>query len=1417
MILSNPQKSIYQMDKFIGGSASNICGSMLIGEGFTNEEIVSTINELLIRNDTLRIRIDETEIEPTQYIVPYEQQEIETLKFQKKSEFQSYVETYAKTPISLEGNLCEMKVLKVENQWGVLGKVHHIIGDAWTFSFILSQLLAILNGEEVETYPYFDYIETEKKYMESKRYQRDKEFFIDQFKRCDETIYLNNKQVSSYKSNRITMTIGTEDTKKIAGYVASVESSNFALLMATLGIYMSRIHMNAEKFYIGMPVLNRSTPKEKNTMGIFINSVPMLIELSNETSFKENLFAVMDSSFSLFRHQKFNYNEVLSAIRQEFQFTEKLYDVVFSYQNAKVNPFDMPFKSEWHHCGEQSESLQIHVDDRDNEGILTIHYDYLVEKFSEKEIRHIHEGIFSLLFDGIANDTKKIYEMEIMSAEEKQKVLHEFSDTILEYDKEKCIHHLFEEQVKCTPNSVALIASDKTFTYDELDKESNKIANMLIGLGIKTGDIVTLLLNRDSHLICTILGVLKSGAAYMALDPSYPHARIKQLISTAQSKLIVTKTDNLFTHADIELLYIDKNYDAHSDSSPNITQSSETLFCALHTSGSTGTPKTAGLLHRSMHNFYSSTKGQFENTEHSFAITTVAFDVFVQDTILYLLGGGTCVLFDESTCSNQVLFEKMVTRYRKGFIFCTPTKLYSFIKNSTDKAFLKHINTITVGGEIFNADLYKSLEEYYLIHHSQNNKKQIYNEYAPAEANIGVIIDHVLSSDIKLGKPIANTQIYIVDKFMQLVPIGVPGELFISGDNLGCGYINQPQLTDERFIPNVFRDGIMYKSGDSGSWNDDGSITFHGRLDHQVKIRGLRIEMGEIEANISDCDGVTEACVVEMKDDNKRQYICAFYTGEPLDMKEIKKHISKNLPQYMIPHFFIHLNEFPTTTSGKINRNLLQKPDFSAVQTEVEYAPPTTLEEKCLCDLYADVLNISKVGIDDNFFDLGGDSLKAIELVAKAHHENLELKLQAIFDAPTVRELCGQIVEELPNYTEEMFIKSHGVIAKELEKASKPPEKINLGNAMFTGVTGFLGVHLLAEFLDNHEGKAFCLVRGATEEICANRLRECLQFYFDNRYDGQFGKRIFVVKSDLLEEKLGIADEVSLSREVDTIFHSAATVKHYGTYDYFHATNVASTQKIIDFARFSKARLMHISTLSVSGLFLDNGQSEEKTMFKENHLYIGQNLENVYLRSKFEAEKLVLEAVADGLEANIFRMGNLTNRLSDLKFQPNFESNSFLNRVKALLNLGMIPDYLLDVNVEFSPIDSTAKAVMTIAGHHNNERTIFHINNGNQFAFRELIASVKKIDIDLKVVTSDEFIREMNDTMNDEQTRYIYETLIHECDAQGKLMYDTPILTSNESTVNYLNKLGFFWGKVTDHYIKDYINYFERIGYMEVL
>ncbi len=669
--------------------------------------------------------------------------------------------------------------------------------------------------------------------------------------------------------------------------------------------------------------------------------------------------------------------------------------------------------------------------------------------------------------------------------------------------------------------------------------------------------------------------------------------------------------------------------------------------------------------------------------------------------------------------------------------------------------------------------------------------------------------------EITIGKPIANTQVYILDKFGNPLPIGVTGELCIAGDCVGAGYLNRPELTAEKFVDNPFGEGKMYKTGDLAYWREDGNIVYVGRNDFQVKIRGLRIELGEIENAICQDVNVSQAVVVVRKDENGRQLICAFYTEKaPTELKNIKKHISNKLPKYMMPHIFTVLPEMPLTSSGKINRKALPEVDLSHIENTTEYVKPLGEMEKKLAGLFEQVLNYTPVGLYDDFFDLGGDSLKAIELVSKAHNEGVYFDLQNVFDYPTVFALCEFIKngdKQETIYKAEDFAVYDSILKKNTLDNFVAPQKRVIGNVLITGVTGFLGIHILDEYLKTENGDAYCLVRGESIDAATKRLNDLLHYYFGNTYDNC--DRIKIVCGDITEP-------FNCDADIDMVIHSAASVKHYGSYKYFYNINVEGTKNAIAFAKEKGAKLIHISTLSVSGNSFgddfDSYISEEEKHFYESSLFIDQDLFNVYARSKFEAEKAVLDAMLDGLEANICRMGNLTNREQDAKFQPNYESNAFLGRVKAALEFGMIPDYLLTQYAEFSPIDYTAQAVMTIASHFNNDYTIFHINSHKPIYFDKMVEVIKKIGIDLNVVEGKVFAAALREVAKQSDTAYIFDAFVNDMDDQERLVYDSNIRIENDFTVKYLNSLGFDWCEIDYDYMKAWVEYFRGIGYLNV-
>ena len=1406
MNLTKPQKLIYDMEKFSGGAISVICGSMLTRGEKDISEIKRAVNEIYRLNDALRIRISEDNGEVSQIVSEYAEQDIPVLCFDDKAGLDRYAESYAKVAVDPYGKLCEINIVVLPGQYGLLVKMHHIVGDAWTLALMGTQFNALLNGEDVQAYSYTEYVESEKSYVEGKRYVKDREFFLEQFKKCDEVTYLNEKQTSSLSANRKTFVIDAEQTKALNTYAEANNTSVFMLFTAALSTYMNRIKMNAEKFYIGTAVLNRSGAKEKNTMGMFINTVPMLIKLDNGKSFAENLSAIEETAFSVFRHQKYNYGDVLASIRKEYNFTEKLYDVMISYQNATITGEDI--ETTWYHCGEQSESLQMHIDDRDNEGIFRIHYDYLTDKFTEHEVDRLHQHICNLLFDAVQDSNKKLYELNILSANEKQRLLYDFNDTSMDYPKNKCVHELFEEQVAKTADKVAVIACDKTLTYAELNEQANRIAHALVAKGVNVGDIVAFALPRKSYLIATMFGILKAGAAYLPIDPNYPKDRIDYMLTDSDAKFFITENN-----VD-ELLNNDKVFN------PNIDILADGLCYCIYTSGSTGEPKGVLINHNNVSNFVdNNTANHFqhtllENCDYILALNSITFDITLQEIHLPILNEKKIVLLSEEEIINIDSAIHKLKDENCGLIV-TPTKLSMYMRSNKFCEKMNNFAVIMSGAESFPEHLITEIRQY--------SNAIVFDGYGPTETTCGTLYSQVNSeSNISIGKPIANTQIYIADQYMKPTSIGVTGELCIAGDGVGAGYLNRPELTAEKFIDNPFGEGKLYKTGDLAYWREDGNIAYVGRNDFQVKIRGLRIELGEIENAICGIDGISQAVVVVHKNVEGRKLICAFYTGAEVEAKEIRAHIGKKLPKYMLPHIFTHLDAMPLTSSGKVNRKALPEVDLENIANDTEYVAPETQMQKALCKLIELVLGTTPVGIEDDFFDLGGDSLKAIEFVSKAHNEGIYFNLQNVFDYPTVKQLCECIEsgdKQTVSYANVDFTAINTLLDKNKVERITSHHNQEVGNILLAGATGYLGIHILADYLDNDNGTAYCLVRGKDKEDSTKRLQDLLSFYFSDKYANN--ERIEVICSDLQKDKFGLSDEeyTNLFDNVDTVINCAASVKHYGSYQYLYEANVETTKRLIEFCKSANARLIHTSTLSVSGNSMgdqfDGYVSETEKHFYESSLYIGQPLDNVYARSKFEAEKAVLNAMADGLQANIMRMGNLTSRLFDGVFQKNHESNAFLQRVKGIFELKIFPDYLMDLYAEFTPIDEAADAIMTIARHFNPRYTVFHINSIKVVYFDKLFQIFNELGYHVDIVDGAVFTASLRETAKQTGTEHIFETFINDMDENDKLNYDSNIRIENDYTVEYLKRLGFEWSDIDIEYLRKYVEYFKRIGYLK--
>ncbi len=1408
------------MEKVCGGTISVICGSILIKGRQSVEKMKKAVNEIYRQNQILRMQIQEIDGVPYQYETQIIPMDIEVISFDNENAFHSYAQNYATVPMNLYGNLSEFKIIQVGMQYGLVVKMHHIISDAWSLALLAEQFTSLLDGGNIDSFKYEEYGKDEEKYCISSSYKRDIEYFKQQFYKCEEILYLSDKVSSKQKAKRKTVKIEKEFAKQILLYCKEQESSAFMLFMTLFAVYFNRIKNNSQKFYIGTSVLNRKNYKEKHTMGMYVNTIPILMELDNKKTFVENYKKISDNILSAMRHQRCNYGEILRQLRQDFQFQEKLYDVIISYQNAKLSNIKEAIETTWYPCGKQNESLQIHVEDRDNEGIFRIHYDYQVEKFTEKEIEVMHQRLMVLLQDVIKKETKTLYELNIMMPEEKKKVIYDFNYTEKKYEKRKSIYDLLEEQIREKPDRIAVVANENRITYCELGEKIDIYCSKLQAMGVQKNHVVGIHLNRGYELIIFQFAVLKAGAVFLPIDKRYPKERIEYMCKDCGVRLLIS--DEILKIENTTLVTLDnfKNY-----TTPHVCKKvhNNDVCYIIYTSGSTGIPKGCMLRGEGIVNFCKNNNTLAtlrEKKKNIFAcVNSVSFDYFIAESLLPLLNGYTTVILKEEESTNQKLFLESVRKHDINVLMTTPTRLKIFFDNKNDCTILKQLDCICTSGEALPPELLEIMYE-------KSPEAQIYNPLGPSECTVWVLggkLEKEKGIDIHVGKPIANNQVYILDNYMQVTPIGVIGELYIAGVGVGEGYLNQSKLTNEKFVENPFGVGKLYKTGDLVCWREDGNIIYVGRNDFQVKIRGLRIELGEIENVLNEIPGVHHSAVVVRKNKEGRQFICAFYTGKIKKSKDMRKELSKKLPTYMLPHIYTYLEKMPLTSSGKLARKMLPEISLKEFVNREDYKPPKTEQQKILCSLIEETLGLEKIGIDDDFFDLGGDSLKAIEYTAKAYSKGILINVQQLYDFPTVYRLSEYLQRKNTkyiNYEIEDFKNFSLLLEKntkeKLEKGKK--ESVKVGNLLLAGATGYLGIHILKDFLEKDEGTVYCLVRGNTKQDCENRMKVLLVFYFGETFLQEIKGRIKILCADLKEEYFGLETQVyiNLCQQIQTVINAAASVKHYGMYQDFYNSNVKTTKRLLDFCQKSNAKMIHISTTSVSG----NGFSVNKNVvnkkgdFTEKDFYIGQPLENPYARSKFEAEKLVLEAMSKGMSGNIMRMGNLTNR-QDGKFQKNYESNAFLKRMKAILELGVISCNLLDVEIEFTPVDDAACAVMTITRNFSSNYNVFHINNPKTLSFAKLRDFFKEIGVNIQIVNEKVFSATLKKEGEETEKRYIQETFVNDMNVNEKLSYNSDIQVKNEFTVKYLEKLGFEWSDIGNEYIKKYVTYFQTLGYFK--
>ncbi|MCB0164082.1 MAG: amino acid adenylation domain-containing protein [Anaerolineae bacterium] len=794
----------------------------------------------------------------------------------------------------------------------------------------------------------------------------------------------------------------------------SLDAALFKIFATVLLTYVHRLGGD-EKIALGVPRHNRRTPAAKQTLGLMMQTLPLHVMISPDDTFMSLLNQIAAEMSGVHQNSPYAAPNVGQS-----------YDVLLNYQVARPPLFQgNPVSHEFIHLGYGQKSLALQVCDFEQSGQLTLYFGANRAIFTAEQRQRLPQHYLQLLDAFLENPHQSIHQANLLTAEERTQLLFDWNDTAADFPQDHCVHQLVEAQVEQTPDAVALVFEDKTLTYRALNDQANRLAAHLQTLGVAPDVIVGVCLERSLEMVIGLLAVLKAGAAYVPLDPAYPHSRLQFLVEDSGAKLIITQqhlVNMVESLGAVQIVAIDNDHQSvvtRPEPPQTFYPSAVTprnLAYVIYTSGSTGQPKGVAVEHRSVVNMITFRTRKLLSPENLRVVpcqVSISFDGIVSQVFVPLSVGSKIILSKDSlTWHTHPLVNEITCA------ILVPSALEALLDNFGLPA---SVEVIGVGAEPVSEALINKLTAYPQI-------KKIVNVYGPTEATVNctavTLYDAAAQADIPptgpasppalsrshvtIGKPISNTQIYLLDKHLQPVPVGVPGEIHVGGVGLARGYLNQPELTAEKFIANPFGPGRLYRTGDLARFRPDGHLEFLGRIDHQVKIRGYRIELGEIEAILSHHAAV-EKCVVVAGDDNlgNKRLVAYVVSAQTLAVSDLRAYLQQHLPDYMVPAVFMFVDRLPLNANGKIDLRALPSPDTTRPELAETFVTPEGQVEIRLAEVWQDVLKIPQIGRHDNFAELGGHSLLALRIASRLQQAyEIDLPLRFLFDYPTIAQLA---------------------------------------------------------------------------------------------------------------------------------------------------------------------------------------------------------------------------------------------------------------------------------------------------------------------------------------------------------------------------------------------------------------------------
>ena len=1023
--LSFSQERLWFLDQLEGSVAYHIPIVLRLSGSLDIDILETCFRTIISRHEILRTMIRSEEGIGYQEVVDSNTWKLDRDTIQSDVSLENSIESYLTIPFDLSKDYkFRACVYDLGSDHYVLaGVFHHIASDAWSEDILIAEFAELYSAYQENrevvlpelSLQYSDYAIWQRKYIEGEILEQQLSYWKDKLQGVAPLALPTDYARPSVQSTE-GATFNFELDKTLSDSIIELcQEEGVTLFMVMLSAFKVLLYKYSGQsdICVGTPIANRTQSELENMIGFFVNTLALRSNIKATAGFNELLQEVKNTTLEGYDHQLAPFEKVVDrVIKTRDMSMNPLFQVLFTLENIRTEA-DLvmhgvtmsPFEYE-------GNTSQFDVTFNVTEEITGISFniEYCTALFKKETVERMLIHYQELLHNIVVNPSEKIGSLSILRKEEISQLVNVFNTTNVPHDQNQTIVSLFEEQVNKTPNAIALVFEDKQLTYKELNERSNRLAYHLRNMySLKADDIVGILLDRSDWAVISILGVLKSGAAYVPIDTSYPISRKSYIVEDSTPKVLITDSEHLFDSIEfnVSVFSIDVELeellgDTNLLNNPSFLSSPKDLAYIIYTSGSTGKPKGVMIEHCNITNYmlYSLSAYQSETGNHNFPLfTSLSFDLTQTSIFLSLLTGGILFVYEKEAIESLplILKNKEITSIK-----LTPSHL-SFFEDTEHS----HLKRIIIGGEALkksHLDLLGPLD----------SSVQVFNEYGPTEATVGCVVMevsqyHTLSStsSISIGKPIDNTNVYILDEAQQLLPIGVAGELCIGGNGLARGYLNKEELSQEKFISNPFSKGErLYKTGDLAKWLPNGNLEYIGRKDDQIKIRGYRVELGEIENVLSQEMDILECCVLSKPNSEGNHRLVGYVVSEnDFDKDRLQASLLQKLPAYMIPGLWVVLETIPLTSNGKIDKKALPDPELIDIAAAGYIEPRNEMEIK-LAEIWKELLGVERVGVQDNFFSLGGHSLLATRLVSMIRKKlNIEIAIIDVFEYPLLSNL----------------------------------------------------------------------------------------------------------------------------------------------------------------------------------------------------------------------------------------------------------------------------------------------------------------------------------------------------------------------------------------------------------------------------